>query len=63
MNGLDEATIHCPSCGEPISILVDASVPEQEYIEDCQVCCRPIVIHAVVGEEGDATVYVRGEND
>ncbi|HEY8682184.1 MAG TPA: CPXCG motif-containing cysteine-rich protein, partial [Rhodanobacter sp.] len=34
--------ISCPYCGEPIEILVDASAGDQHYIEDCQVCCRPI---------------------
>lgn len=34
----------CPWCGEGISILIDLSVPCQAYIEDCEVCCRPIEI-------------------
>jgi transcription elongation factor Elf1 len=32
----------CPYCGAPISMVLDLSVPEQAYIEDCEVCCRPI---------------------
>ena len=41
----------CPYCGEPISMLLDLSVPEQTYIEDCEVCCRPIrVRYATDGE-------------
>ena len=35
----------CPYCGEPISMVLDLSVPEQGYIEDCEVCCRPIRLH------------------
>jgi len=27
-----------------ITLVVDLSVPEQDYIEDCFVCCRPIRI-------------------
>ena len=42
LHPLEEAMITCPYCGEPISLLVDCSVPEQHYIEDCEVCCRPI---------------------
>lgn len=34
----------CPHCWAAISTLVDLSVPEQEYVEDCEVCCRPILI-------------------
>ncbi len=35
----------CPYCGESVSMLIDSSVQEQEYIEDCEVCCRPIEVH------------------
>lgn len=37
-----ETEIDCPFCGEPFTIVVDTSVDEQSYIEDCFVCCRPI---------------------
>jgi transcription elongation factor Elf1 len=40
-----EHAFTCPYCWEQISILVDPSVQEQTYIEDCEVCCRPIRIH------------------
>ena len=42
--GLTEQSIHCPSCGEPLTIVVDTSAGAQSYIEDCQVCCRPMNI-------------------
>lgn len=41
----------CPYCGENISVLIDSSVPDQHYIEDCEVCCRPITIHYQLDEE------------
>ncbi len=34
----------CPYCGENISMLLDLSEAQQQYIEDCEVCCRPIEI-------------------
>ncbi|MCZ4410153.1 CPXCG motif-containing cysteine-rich protein [Cryomorphaceae bacterium 1068] len=34
----------CPYCFQEISMLVDVSLPEQEYIEDCEVCCNPIEV-------------------
>lgn len=40
--GLLEQRVHCPYCGEPLRILLDASLEQQDYIEDCQVCCRPM---------------------
>lgn len=39
---LDEVNVDCPYCGETITLVVDLSVEEQIYIEDCFVCCRPI---------------------
>lgn len=32
----------CPYCWEEISMLLDLSAGEQNYVEDCEVCCRPI---------------------
>jgi hypothetical protein len=40
----EEAQITCPFCWETLTILVDLSIQEQDYIEDCQVCCQPIRI-------------------
>ena len=40
----EEAKITCPFCWETLTILLDLSLPEQDYIEDCQVCCQPIRI-------------------
>lgn len=37
-------TITCPYCWELIEVVLDLSTPEQCYVEDCFVCCRPIVI-------------------
>jgi Cysteine-rich CPXCG len=35
----------CPYCNEQISMLIDTSAGQvQSYIEDCEVCCRPIEI-------------------
>lgn len=34
----------CPNCWEKITIVLDLSVTEQDYIEDCSVCCRPMRI-------------------
>ena len=60
---LDEYTIDCPYCGESIEILIDASISEQQYIEDCQVCCRPITLTVSVEEDGSARVRASAEND
>ena len=51
MSGLIETAIACPYCGEYISILVDPSVPDQSYVEDCAVCCRPIVLRVEIEDD------------
>ena len=34
----------CPYCCQQISFVLDLSVDDQSYIEDCEVCCQPIQI-------------------
>ena len=48
MHGIEPVSSQCPFCGEPIELLVDCSVEEQEYVEDCEVCCRPMTVAARV---------------
>lgn len=38
----------CPNCLQNISVLVDPSVSDQHYIEDCEVCCRPLQLDIVL---------------
>ncbi|MFT4249474.1 MAG: CPXCG motif-containing cysteine-rich protein [Pseudomonas sp.] len=64
MSGIQSfVDIACPYCGEWIDIVVDSSVERQQYIEDCQVCCRPIVIDVAVDEDGEVRVQARSENE
>ena len=42
----------CPYCWQNISMVLDLSVTDQSYIEDCEVCCRPVNIrYKVVNED------------
>jgi transcription elongation factor Elf1 len=41
----------CPYCGEEISMVLDAAVRRQTYVEDCEVCCRPIELRYVLEDE------------
>lgn len=59
----DFADIQCPYCGEWITVAVDPSVEHQQYTEDCQVCCRPMVLTAMVDDDGEVTVVARSEDD
>lgn len=63
MNLLDEKAISCPYCGETITVLIDCSLSEQSYIEDCQVCCQPMVLDVCIDADGEAEVYPRREDE
>ncbi len=52
-----EAEYVCQSCGEVIVIPVDLSIGrEQEYVEDCPVCCHPNVITLDIDADGHMSV-------
>ena len=63
MSELEERGIECPYCGETISVLLDRSIPHQTYVEDCPVCCRPIVLDVVVGDDEPAIVHASTDQD
>jgi transposase-like protein len=60
---LPSAEIQCPYCGESIEVVIDDSAGDQRYIEDCQVCCRPISIAVTQDADGQLAISVRAEND
>lgn len=51
-----EHFFQCPHCWEEISMILDASIRQQTYIEDCEVCCNPIEITPIF-EEGELTSF------
>jgi hypothetical protein len=57
------ATTECPHCGEVIDTFPDPGGGEtQEYIEDCAVCCRPILFFATLDDKmGDFNVTASPE--
>ena len=63
MDFLAEEVVHCPYCGEALDVLIDHQEAGQQYIEDCQVCCRPIVFKLALNEVGDVSVSVHDEDD
>jgi hypothetical protein len=59
----DEGAYVCPTCGERIVVPLDRSGGgEQQYVEDCPVCCNPNVIHVEFFDEGEpARVWAEAE--
>ena len=60
---ISEQATYCPYCGESISILVDGSFDHQEYVEDCEVCCSPIIINIEITYNEDILISTRKENE
>lgn len=58
-----EATVFCPYCGEINEIGLDPGGGRlQEYVEDCQVCCRPWRVVVNYLPDGTADVSVEAES-
>lgn len=53
---MEEYFFDCPYCWEQISMLIDTSIAQQEYIEDCEVCCNPIQIMVGI-DEGEISQF------
>ena len=52
-----DGEVTCPYCGQPVVVSLDpGSGQRQEYIEDCEVCCRPWRVCVEYGSDGHATV-------
>lgn len=63
MNPLEAIDFPCPYCGAENTTLVDNSLGACEYLEDCRLCCQPILIRLELDEEGFPLVEARREND
>ncbi len=57
----EDGSYLCNVCGEEIIIPLDISAGhDQEYVEDCPVCCRPHVLH-ITWNNGSAEISARSE--
>lgn len=57
MNAEEDVTVQCPFCFEYIQVRIDLTAGEtQEFVYDCEVCCRPIDI--CVTQSGNGQVEV-----
>ena len=54
--------VRCPYCGERVRVQAEwLGVPEERYVEDCPVCCRPWSVH--VTRDGNAVAVRLGRED
>jgi len=60
----ESISISCPYCGESFASTADCSAGDQEYVEDCTVCCCPILVNIRLDEHCNvAGLEVRRENE
>lgn len=58
------ATVRCPCCGARVEIALDpGSGSRQQYVEDCEVCCRPWEVSVTYADDGSAEVVVEAAED
>ncbi len=50
---ISERRICCPFCGQSMTVVIDGSAGSQSYIEDCEICCRPMQISVRMPVEVD----------
>lgn len=63
MNALETVDLSCPYCGEAVQLLVDCSEGEQQYTEDCQVCCQPMVVSVYLPDDDAPRVLLYREDE
>ena len=58
----ESLSVSCPYCGESLVIEPEPSDEPVEYVEDCHVCCRPILFTVTYSEHG-SQVTARREDE
>lgn len=61
---LETQSITCPYCWQSVAIQIDLSAGDQDYVEDCSVCCQPIALRIRVGLDASLLdIEVARENE
>ncbi len=55
----EEYFFTCPYCWDQISMLVDLSIEQQTFVEDCENCCHPIEVTYTVQDEAVVNVETK----
>jgi transcription elongation factor Elf1 len=51
-------TIQCPFCGQTFELEIDVTIPQQSFVTDCEICCRPMDVRVTceAGSVSDLSV-------
>lgn len=39
-----DGMVICPFCGQSFELVIDTAVASQQFVTDCEVCCRPFEV-------------------
>ena len=60
----DHAKFSCPYCGSANSLHIDYTAgSKQEFVTDCENCCRPMTIRLMISEHGIDSLEALRENE
>ena len=59
----DAVEVLCPYCGEASTVSVGVGEEDEEFVQDCPVCCRPWKVRIKVRRDGSAEVTVAAEGE
>ena len=59
----DSYFLNCPYCLEQLEIIIDRTAGSQKYFEDCEVCCRPILLDIRLDGGTIVSIEAYREND
>jgi endogenous inhibitor of DNA gyrase (YacG/DUF329 family) len=59
----DEVEVACPYCGEAGAVAARAEDGDEEFVQDCPVCCRPWRVRIRFRPDGSADVSVDAEGE
>ena len=64
MFGEKNLSFQCPYCCSEIEFVCEVFHGSQQYTEDCEICCQPILIDYQVNDEGEVIEFtVKRENE
>jgi hypothetical protein len=58
MNPIEPYETQCPWCGTSLVLDIDCSAGDQRYVEDCALCCQPILVSVRLGAGEDPSLTV-----
>jgi len=63
MQATETCSVQCPYCWEIIETQIEPLNAPQQYIEDCSVCCNPMLIKISMDADNQPVAEAEREQD